>query len=143
MEWDCFSWHGVGTYEIIERMMTEEAYQGILERYIFQSKRKLRLQWDFVFQHDRDPKHTAIIITAWLLELKVNVLDWPAQFPIEHLWNILKCEVAKKSPKRKAELTNLVAQEWVNSKTCVIKNVVESIPRRISAVLAANVGHIS
>jgi len=44
MEWDCFSWHGVGTYESIERMMTEEVYQGILERYIFQSKRKLRLQ---------------------------------------------------------------------------------------------------
>jgi len=109
MEWGCFSWHRVETCEIIEGIMTKKVYQGILERYIFQSKQKLRLQWDFVFEHDRDPKHTVKIITAWLFEIKVNVLDWPAQSPIAHLWNILKCEVTKKSPQNKAELENLVA----------------------------------
>ena len=34
-----------------------------------------------IFQQDNDPKHTSKLITKWLDNQDIDVLDWPAQSP--------------------------------------------------------------
>jgi hypothetical protein len=68
-------------------------------------------------------------------------MTWPAQFldinPIKHLWVDLKNTFKKHSvlPKELHKLWEWVAEEWnkILLETC--QNLIESIPRRIQAVI--------
>src|SRR3954463_3093816 len=74
----------------------------------------------------------------WFEDHEVELLDWPAQSPdlnpIEHLWHILKKGIQ--------ELLERVQEEWgkIPKEECV--NLINSMPRRIKAVLKAKRGHI-
>ena len=46
--------------------MNKNVYLDILKENLPNSKRKLKLGNDFVFQQDGDPKHTSHIVTNWL-----------------------------------------------------------------------------
>ena len=67
----------------------------------------------------------------WVVEIGVEELDWPAQNPdlnsIEHLWDELEhlCQA-------------LIAQQQVPA--AVFQHLVESLPRRVEAVIAAKGG---
>ncbi|GFW18125.1 transposable element Tcb1 transposase [Trichonephila clavipes] len=62
-----------------------------------QSATKLGLGSSFRFQHDNDPKHSAEIVTLWLLYNVPNQLHTPPQSPylnpIEHLWDLVECKI--------------------------------------------------
>ena len=51
---------------------------------------------------DNDPKHTSKVVTKWLKDNKVKVLEWPSQRPalnpIEDLWTELKKRVLARRP---------------------------------------------
>ncbi len=88
-----------------------------------------------VFQHDNDPKHTSKTTTALLKKLRVKVMDWPSMSPdlnpIEHLWGILK----RKVEERKVMLS------WRRSPVATCEALVNSIAKRVKAVLENNGGH--
>ena len=70
MLWGCFSASGVGT---------RHRMKGILDKNMKDAqKHGLGRRW---FQHDNDPKHKAKVVTEWLNEAKINVLEWPSQSP--------------------------------------------------------------
>lgn len=139
------SWGGVGTLEFIEGIMTKDVYLDLLKRNLKQSATKLIMGRRFTFQQDGDPKHTGKIIPKWLKDNKINILDWVAQSPdlnpIEHLWSILKRRVAEQRPTNLASLKEVISDEWWKIDEKVTRPLVESMPRRISAVIAAKGGH--
>uniref|UniRef100_A0A8C7YAL0 Transposase Tc1-like domain-containing protein n=1 Tax=Oryzias sinensis TaxID=183150 RepID=A0A8C7YAL0_9TELE len=58
--WGCFGASGTGCLEVVQGKMKSQDYQGILDRNVLPSVRKLGLsRRSWVFQQDNDPKHTA------------------------------------------------------------------------------------
>lgn len=140
MVWGCMSAAGVGELHFIEGNMNSNMYCEILQQSMIPSLQKLGRR--AVFQHDNEPKHTSKTTTALLKRLRVKVMDWPSMSPdlnpIEHLWGILKrkVEVCKVSNIRDA-----VMEEWKSIPVATCEALVNSMPRRVKAVLDNNGGH--
>lgn len=107
-----------------------------------------------IFLQDNAPTHTARVVQEWLGEWAsahgITILDWPAYSPdlnpIENLWKILKENIYKKDPEL-ATLTSTIASKerlirvaigcWHEIKEDVLHELVKSMRRRLSAVIAA------
>ena len=148
MIWGCMTQHGVGFMCRIDGGMDDELYKNILEDYVFASVDYYGIdRGDFIFQQDNDPKHTSKIAKKWFEDNNVELLDCPSQSPdlnpIEHLWFILKKKLSEyeEAPTSIHQLWERVEREWeaISKDECML--LIESIPRRVSAMLAAKSGH--
>lgn len=138
MVWGAFSWHGVGPIVKIVGKMDQHQYRQILEQSMIPyAEEKLPIQW--VFMHDNDPKHTARTVKNFLVEESVDLLPWPAQSPdlnpIENLWNDVEAGVRLKNPKNLLELWEAIQSSWNSIPSSRCKALVESVPRRLEAVI--------
>ena len=128
---------GFGELYFIEGNMNSKMYCEIVQQRMIPSLQKLGSR--ALFQHDNDPKHASKTTTALLKRLRVKVMDWPSMSPdlnpIEHLWGILeqKAEVCKVS--NICQLRDVVMEEWKSIPVATCKALVNSMPRRIKAVL--------
>jgi transposase len=148
MVWGCMMWEGVGNLVKIDGKMDADLYCQILEDDFLGS-----LDWwgkspkDVIFQQDNDPKHRSKKAQKWFEDNGVEVLPWPAQSadlaPIEHLWGHLKNRLKEydQPPSGVLELWERVEKEWENIKPEVCQRLIESMPRRIAAVIRAKGGY--
>jgi transposase len=60
--------------------------------------------------------------------------------PIEHLWAELERRIFNRNPKSKNDLKEIILREWGKIGPEVTKKLVESMPRRIQAVIEAKGG---
>ena len=144
MMWGCMLWEGVGYACKIDGWMDWELYSQILEDELaYYSKDSS----DIVFQQGNDPKHKSKKATTWFKDHNFKVLPWPAQSPdlnpIEHLWDHLKRKLGEydKAPGGILELWERVQAEWDKIEPNVCQNLIESMPRRVAAVVKAKGGH--
>ncbi len=132
--------HGGGSVMVWGCMRTTGMYCDILKQSMIPSLRRLGRR--AVFQHDNNPKHTSKTTTALLKKLRVKVMDWPSMSPdlnpIEHLWGILKRKVEERKVSNIHQLRDVVMEEWKRT-TC--EALVNSMPKRVKAVLENNGGH--
>ncbi|CAH2108158.1 unnamed protein product [Euphydryas editha] len=105
------------------------------------SAEKLGLGGDFVFQQDNDPKHTAYNTKNWLLYNVPGQLHTPPQSPdmnpIEHLWRILENSIRGRQASNLAEFIDILQKAWEEISPAMTKNLVDSMPRRLQAVIDA------
>jgi transposase len=101
--------------------------------------------------HDNAPIHTARLTTTWLNNRGIYVLpNWPPYSPdlnpIEHLWPRLKEVLYDLHPEillitsleaQKKALIEYLPEAWQRVKTDVMKAVIDSMPRRLQAVIDA------
>ncbi|KAF7241327.1 Parafibromin [Varanus komodoensis] len=140
MVWGCMSAAGTGELQFIEGTLNANMYCDTLKQSMIPSFRRLGRR--AVFQHDNDPKHTSKTTTALLRKLRVKVMDWPSMSPdlnpIEHLWGILKWKVEECKVSNIHQLRN-VMEEWKRTPVATCEALVNSMPKRVKAVLENNV----
>jgi transposase len=83
----------------------------------------------------------------WFQDNGVTVLKWPTQSPdlnpIEHLWNYLKRRLAEyEEPANSVgELWDRVQKLWEEIPKEECQKLIESMPRRLAAVVRAKEGY--
>ena len=69
-------------------------------------------------------------------------MKWPSQSPdlnpIKNLWSILDSNLKDRRPQSKAELFQVLQVGWNRLDVDLLRRLVESMPRRIQAVIDAN-----
>lgn len=148
MIWGCMTAHGVGYMTRIEGRMDADMYCQILEDELTKTIEYYKMERNSIlFQHDNDPKHTAKKTKFCLEKMNMKVLLWPAQSPdlnpIEHLWSSLKWKIGSypAPPEGLYELWERIEENWNNISKQECTALIESMPRRIDAVLKAKGRH--
>ncbi|KAJ3481984.1 hypothetical protein NLI96_g7289 [Meripilus lineatus] len=124
--WECMGWEGIGYACRIEGKMDGELYELILGDKLMNSLE----YWD------KD------------IDQGMEVLSWPAQSPdlnpIEHLWYYLKQRLREYEEPAGGveELWRRTEVEWEKIPKEVCQKLIESMPRRIAAVIRAKGGYI-
>ncbi|XDV38987.1 hypothetical protein PO909_008291 [Leuciscus waleckii] len=146
--WGMFSWHTLGPLVPIGHRLNATAYLSIVSDHGHPFMTTMYPSSDGYFQQDNAPCHKARIISNWFLEHdnEFTVIKWPPQSPdlnpIEHLWDVVERELRALDvhPTNLHQLQDAILSILANiSKEC-FQHLVESMPRRIKAVLKAKGG---
>ncbi len=136
MVWGCMSAAG------IQGNMNANMYCDMLKQSMIPSLQRLGRR--AAFQHYNDPKHTSKTTTALLKKLRVKVMDWPSMSPdltpLEHLWGILKQKMENKVSNIH-KLCDVNMEEWKRTQVATCEALVNSMPKRVKAMLENNGGH--
>ncbi len=101
--------------------------------------------WSHPFGYWAAGQYSNITTTALLKKLRVKVMDWPSMSPdlnpIEHLWGILKWKVEERKVSNIHQLRDVIMEEWKRTPVATCEALVNSMPKRVKAVLESNGGH--
>ncbi len=61
--------------------------------------------------------------------------------PIEHLWGILKLKVGERKVSNIHQICDVVMEEWKRTPVATCEALVNSMPKRVKAVLDNHGGH--
>ena len=146
MIWGCISGAGRGGLCFLAKgeRMNAIRYQAVLEQHLLPF---INIRGTDTFMQDGATCHTARTLMRWLQEQGIPTLKWPPNSPdlnpIENLWDIIKRRVALAKCTTIEGLKNEIRRVWVtDTSPDLCKNLVDSMPRRIAAVLKNN-GHPS
>jgi transposase len=146
--WGCMTAKGVGFMAKIMGGLDSRLYTEILQGELLETLEWYGMKKDqIIFQHDNDPKHTAIRPKEWLSKSGLEVLDWPSQSPdlnpMEHLWAELKKRVEnrQKPPTTLIELWEAIEEEWNDIPRDFCSTLIDTMPARIQDVLKAKGGN--
>lgn len=141
MIWGCFSGHGMGQLTEVSGRMDAVMYRDILDTHLISSAVQIGIESDYIFQHDNDPKHTSKLVKSFLSEKGINVLEWPPQSPdlnpIEHMWDQLDREISINRRKSFQDFKEALFERWYLITPKIIQKLVQSMPSRLEAVIAA------
>jgi len=148
MLWGCMMWEGTGYACKIDGRMDGDLFVKILDEDLVASLDYYgKNAGDIIFQQDNDPKHTCKKAKDWFKNNGIKLLQWPAQYPdlnpIEHLWDHLKRRLGEYEvpPKGILELWEHVEKEGNEIDAQICKDLIESVPRHVNAVLQARGGY--
>lgn len=144
MVWGCFSWAAVGNLVTVDGRMTADAYIDIISENLEESLIKCGLENKFIFQQDNDPKHKACKTMNFFRASKIKLLEWPPQSPdlnpIENMWSILDDKLVKSAVTNKTQFFEILKKTWDDIEDKYLRNLVESMPRRLQKVIKAKGG---
>ncbi|GFX69084.1 transposable element Tcb2 transposase [Trichonephila clavipes] len=136
--WGAISWDTRSSLVVLQGTLTARRYvDDILTPIVLPM---LSSRPGAIYQQDNARPHTARLSQQCLQGY--DVLPWPARSPdlspIEHVWDALGRQL---QPSRDTgELTAQMQRLWQNLPQGVISDLIESMPRRISACIAARGG---
>lgn len=146
MIWGCMAASGVGEIFLCEGRMNSQRYVAMINEILEPSILKLFEEDDpeYLLQQDNAPCHTSKKTLEWFSENNVPLISWPPQSPdlspIENLWSILKRKLSIFRYKSKEDFKEKIFDEWnkISAEQC--KKLVDSMPKRVRAVIKAKGG---
>ncbi len=148
MVWGIFSWHTLGPLVPFEHRLNATAYLSIVADHVHPFMTTVYPSSDGYFQQDNTPCDKAQIISDWFLEHdnEFTLLKWPPQSsdlnPIEHLRDVVEWEICIMyvQPTNLQQLRDAIMSIWTKISEECFQHLVESMPRKIKAVLKAKGG---
>nr|KAF6379110.1 hypothetical protein mMyoMyo1_009944 [Myotis myotis] len=148
MVWGMFFWLDLGSLIHVEQRLNSTTYLSIIANQVQPIMLMVYPKGDGFFQQDNAPCHSAYIVQEWFQEHEgdFTLLRWPPQSPdlnaIEHLWDEVKRAFRQLVPQQLnlTELDSPIHQAWCQIPRITFQHLVESMPRRIAAVLKAKGG---
>ena len=137
MVFGSISGFGTGPLHRCEGNVNAHVYRDILQLHhqYFSGKRMVQ---------DNAPCHRAHLVTDWMSAHNIVLLPWPPYSPdlnpIENLWAAMKSRVQGKEFPTKDALWLQLQSLWNSFSPNFVHLYVDSMPRRISAVIAAKGG---
>jgi len=146
--WGIFSWHTLVPLVPIEHCLNATAYMSIVSDHVHHFVTTVFPSSDEYFQQDSAPCHKAQIISDWFLEHdnEFTLLKWPPQSPDlnpkEHLCDVVEREICimDVQPTNLQQLRDAIMSIRNKISEECFQHLVESMPRRIKAVLKAKWG---
>ncbi|KAJ3992047.1 hypothetical protein F5050DRAFT_1801908 [Lentinula boryana] len=131
MVWGCITENGPGRLIWIKDTMTGLRYTKILEEGLWGLLDDQGIPRDldtfYTFQQDNDPKHES---------------KSPDMNIIKNVWNFVETQIRRRSPLPNSvdQLWVALQEEWSRIPIEYINKLYDSLPRRVSDVIAANGG---
>jgi transposase len=144
MVWGCFTQNVLGPLIEVNGTINGTKYIEIMEQNLLPFLNDLPASSVHLFQDDNASVHRYKPASEWKEENLITSLPWPAQSPdlnpIEHLWDVLERRIRARPthPRNLEELMDALTEEWETIEPDVLRNLVESMPRRVQAVIEAN-----
>lgn len=147
MVWGAITYHGIGKLVFIDTRMNFECFISILRCGYFSTVEMHGYDsGQVVFQQDNDPKHVSRRTKEWISAQNIRVMLWPSCSPdlnpIENVWNYINIRVRARvvQPRTIDELKAAIEEEWHLTPLSYIRELYESMPRCIDAVLKVKGG---
>lgn len=148
MVWGVCSWADMGPLIRLDVPVTGATYVSTLSNHLHPFMTIVHSDGLGLFQQDNATAHTSKIAAEWLQEHSSDFkqLRWPPKSPdmniIEHIWDALQRDVQKRSPPPRtlSELWTALQDSWCQLDPALLQTLIESMPRRVAALLRARGG---
>ncbi|CAB4443071.1 unnamed protein product [Rhizophagus irregularis] len=144
MFWECFSWRGLGPIVLLKGSVTGQTHAKIIYNYVIPTLDEHFPCDNGIFQENNAPPHRSKVAIAARENAKIAMLQWPTQSsdlnPIENMWAEMKAMVHRcdPPPSNINELEKYIKDAWGDISLEYYKKLIDSMPWRIEAVIAAN-----
>lgn len=142
-------WHGgLGDLTRIDGNLTSVKYIEILNRILPSIREKaIPAPNPIRFVHDRSPVHMSRVVRDWFREHPlIEVLEWPSKGcdmnVIENVWAMMVRTWDIHDERNREAIENHAIAEWENIRRVpnYTQRLIDSVPNRLNAVIAANGG---
>jgi transposase len=149
MVWAAISIHGLSNIVAVQGNLNAAGYLAILKQHLLPLVHRDFPNGDAIFMQDNAACHTAGDVMEWIDGQHFGHMEWPANSPdlnpIEHVWALFKKAVARQPiPANKDALWENIQRAahdfWSPERTAQIAHMIETMPARLEAVIAANGG---
>ena len=125
--------------------VTGAVHAALLKEDAIPSFKSIFPRGNGIFQQDNAPVHTAKVAKNALKDAEVKTLPWPAYSPdlnpIENLWSVMERNLRNRNPPGSiTELRRMLQEEWNSLSQDMLRDLVESMPRRVRVVIDAKGG---
>jgi hypothetical protein len=146
MVWAGIHYGGKTSLVVPDGNINAVVYLDILENHCLPHARRVYAN-NFRLQDDNATPHRAAVVRHFLEAEGVEQIPWPAcspdMNPIEHAWDALGRAINDRDnlPQTLQELAQALTDKWDALPIDIINNLVDSMPRRLDALIHARGGH--